>query len=163
MRFQELANTWFGKLGALLISLALVGVVAGFASQFRPGDWYGALEKPPFTPPDWLFAPVWTVLYLMMAVAAWLVWLQRDRPFARAALALYGAQLILNGLWSWLFFGQQLIGAATLEIAALLIVLAACTLCVRLVHRGASLLMTPYLAWVGFAGLLNAAIWRLNA
>ncbi len=154
---------WRRKVFALLVSLAVVAIVAAFAAQFQPGDWYAALEKPGFTPPDWVFAPVWTVIYLLMAVAAWLIWLRRDRPGAQTALGLYAIQLVLNGAWSWLFFGQHRVGLAMLDITVLLLVLAACVLTFRLVHRAASVLMAPYLAWVGFAALLNAGIWRLNA
>lgn len=153
---------WRKNFFALLASLAAVGVVAAFAAQFQPGPWYDALEKPGYTPPDWLFAPVWTVLYVLMAVAAWLVWLRRDQPGAQTALGLYAFQLVLNGLWSWLFFGQHRIGLAMLDITVLLIVLVACVLMFRLVHRGASVLLALYLAWVGYAALLNAGIWRLN-
>lgn len=136
-----------------------MAAAASFAAVFQPGDWYEALRKPPLTPPNWIFAPVWSVLYLCIAVAAWLVW----RASAdRAALALWSAQLVLNPLWSCLFFGLQQSALALVEILCLLGLIVA-TLSVFLREsRLAGSLLVPYAAWVAFASYLNAGLWYLN-
>ena len=144
--------------------LALCFGVAWIGSLAMPSDgaWYAGLAKPAWTPPGWLFAPVWTVLYAMMAVAAWLVW--RDRGFRHAplALTLFLLQLALNGLWTWLFFGLQRPGLACAEIALLWTTIGLTLLGFWTVRPLAGALLAPYLAWVSFAGVLNAVIWRLN-
>ena len=114
------------------------------------------------TPPDWLFGPVWTVLYIMMAVAAWLVWRSGDRVRAQDALYLFAVQLALNLAWSLLFFGLRDPALALVEVVGFWIAIAATTRAFWPLDRRAGLLMLPYLAWVGFAALLNAAIWWLN-
>ncbi len=151
------------KIRSVLVLIAIMTAtfaVAGFAAQFRPGLWYANLAKPLWTPPDFLFAPVWTLLYAMMAWAAWLVWRRRgwqSRPFA-----LYVAQLILNGAWSWLFFGLQRLDLGAVEIVLLLLLIIATTVEFWRASRWAGALLLPYAAWVGFAAALNAAIWELN-
>lgn len=147
-----------GLTGWLLISFS----AGGIGSQFTPGAWYDALAKPAWTPPGAVFGPVWTVLYALMGVAAWLVWRRRGFAGAGPALAVFLAQLVLNALWSYLFFGAQRIDAALLDIAALwLLILVTAVLFWREDRRAGALLL-PYLAWVGFAAALNFAIWRLN-
>ena len=141
--------------GFLLVTLA----VAAFAAQFEPGPWYEGLRKPPGTPPDQVFAPVWTLLYAALAVAGWLVW--RAAGWSRA-LALWGAQLALNGAWSWLFFGLQRPGLALAEIFVLWAAVAATLAAFRRIRPAAGWLLAPYLAWAGFAVWLNAGIWLLN-
>lgn len=148
------------SLGLLPIFLLLTFLAAAFGALFPPGPWYAALAKPAWTPPNWLFGPVWSVLYLMIGTSGWLLW--RTREKARAPLRLWGAQLALNALWSWLFFGLQQPGWALVEISVLFITIAATALCAFKVSRPAAWLLVPYLLWVGFAGALNAAIWRLN-
>lgn len=149
-------NPWL----ALAISLALVVAAALFGSQFMPGAWYAGLAKPAWTPPNWLFGPAWTTLYLLMALAAWKVWIAVRR--VDGALLLYLVQLVLNALWSWLFFGLQRPDLALANIVVLwLLILATIVLFWRR-DRLAGALMLPYLAWVGFATALNLAIWRLN-
>ena len=113
------------SLAGLVLALALCIGVGLFASLFRPGDWYQALAKPPWTPPDWLFAPVWAVLYVAMGVAAWRVWRARGFATARGALSLFAAQLALNAAWSWLFFGEHLLLAGLVDLLLLLAVLLA--------------------------------------
>jgi tryptophan-rich sensory protein len=152
-------------LAALAILLALSLAVAGVSAAVTiksVGDWYPTLAKPPFNPPNWLFGPVWTLLYIAMAIAAWRIWRLRDRAPVGLALVLYAAQMTLNFAWSLIFFGMHLIGAAMADIAALLALLAATTLAFWKRDRLAGALMTPYLAWVSFAAILNNAIWRLN-
>lgn len=144
----------------LLPFLLLVAAAAAFGVTFQPGAWYEALRKPPGTPPDWLFGPVWTVLYLAIAVAAWRVW--RARPGPSTAIVLWGAQLALNAAWSWLFFGLERPGLALLDIGALLGLLAFTTAAFLEVDRTAGLLFIPYVAWVGYATYLNAGLWWLG-
>jgi len=128
-----------------------------------PGEWYASLEKPSWNPPNWIFGPAWTALYAMMAVAAWLVW--RRGGFAAQALPLaaFLVQLLLNALWSWLFFGLKNPGLAFAEIVALWVAIATTLLLFRRPSATAAWLLAPYLAWVTFASLLNFTLWRLNA
>ncbi|REJ75829.1 MAG: tryptophan-rich sensory protein [Planctomycetota bacterium] len=147
---------------ALIVFLVAAFAAAGFGSQFAPDQWYRNLEKPSFNPPDAVFGPVWSVLYVMMGVAAWLVWRQREHTATRAALACWGIQLVLNGVWSWLFFGRHEIGIALAEMALLWIAILATTVLFRRISRPAAALLLPYLGWVSFAIVLNAALWRLN-
>lgn len=145
----------------LLALAALTFGVAAFAAQFRPGAWYAQLIKPAWTPPDVVFAPVWMLLYAMMALAAWLVW--RERGWKSVAMALYGVQLLLNGVWSWLFFGQHRIAWAALEITVLWLLIIATLVAFWRIRHSAGWLLVPYAAWVGFAVALNVAVWRLNS
>lgn len=130
------------------------------AAQVAPGGWYASLDKPFFTPPSWLFGPVWTTLYLAMAVSGWLVW--RKRGLAGTAMALFFIQLALNTLWSILFFGLESPGLALIEIAVLWTAILLTIRAFGGISRPAALLLVPYLAWVTFATLLNAGIWLLN-
>ena len=140
----------------VLLTLA----AAAMGAQFRPGAWYAALQKPAWTPPGWLFGPVWTVLYVMIALAGWIAW---RRQGWSAATGLWLVALAANGAWSWLFFGRQAIGAALVDILVLWLAIAAFIVATWRASRSASLLFVPYLAWVSFATALNAAIWRLNS
>jgi benzodiazapine receptor len=157
-RTISVGRSWLG----LFFWLILCFGVAAFGSQFTPDSWYRQLAKPGFTPPDWVFGPVWTILYIMMALAAWLVW--RDRGFggARLALSLFVLQLMLNGLWSFIFFGLQRPGLAFGEIVLLwLAILMTLAMFWRLAPS-AGLLLAPYWLWVSFAAVLNFALWRMN-
>ena len=142
---------------AVCFGVAVTGVV------FRPGAWYRALRKPGWTPPDRLFAPVWTVLYMAIAVAGWMVWRRSGFADAAGAYLWYALQLLCNGLWSWLFFGLRRPDLALLDIGALALTLIATIVAFWSHHAGAALLLIPYLVWVGFAAVLNYSIWRLNA
>lgn len=139
--------------------LALCFGAAALGARFRPGPWYVSLRKPAWNPPAWLFAPVWTSLYALMAVAAWLVWRQVG---VAPELGLFLVQLTLNAAWTWLFFGLRRPGLALAEIAVLWLALAVTVLAFWRVLPLAGLLLLPYLAWVTFAGALNVALWRLN-
>jgi benzodiazapine receptor len=147
---------------ALLALSATVAVVSGVVTVQSVGAWYPTLTKPPFNPPNWLFGPVWTVLYVAMAIAAWRVWKLRARVAVSGALGLYAGQMALNFAWSLIFFGLHRVGVALIDILALLLALAATTIAFWRKDRLAGLLMAPYLAWVSFAALLNFEIWRLN-
>jgi tryptophan-rich sensory protein len=145
------------------IALCFAVAAAGRAvTATSVSTWYAALEKPAFNPPDAVFAPVWTALYLMMAIAAWRVWRVEDAPDRRAALGLWALQLALNLCWSYVFFGARLIGAAALEAAVLFIAVVATLRLFMRVDRAAGWLLAPYAAWAGFAAVLNVALWRLN-
>lgn len=155
---------------ALVLFLLVCFGVAAFGGQFTPGEWYAALEKPAWNPPAWVFAPVWTLLYAMMAVAGWLVWRAggpavgaAGGPSRGAALGVYALQLVLNGAWSWLFFGLQRPGLAFAEIVVLWLAILTTTVLFWRVKPLAGALLVPYLAWVSFAAALNLALWRLNA
>ena len=139
-----------------------VAAVGGAVTSLPVDGWYRDLTKPAFNPPDWLFAPVWTALYLTMALAAWRVWRHRPSARRRTALRLFVAQLALNLLWSCLFFGLSAVGAALVEIVALLAAIVATGVAFARIDAVAGWLMVPYAAWVSFAVALNAAIWWLN-
>lgn len=142
------------------LALCLAAGVVG--SQFQPGDWYEEIVKPTWTPPSWVFGPVWTVLYVLMAIAAWDVWRRFGFEEAPWALGFFFIQLVLNGAWSWFFFGLQDLALALGEIVVLW---AALTVTMLLFFRASVLagwLLVPYLAWVTFAAVLNFAIWLLN-
>jgi tryptophan-rich sensory protein len=151
---------------ALVVLLGLVFIAAAVGSVFTSrsvSDWYVGLAKPSWTPPGWVFGPVWTVLYVLMAAAAWMVWLSEGLVRGRLPLALFGVQLVLNAAWSGLFFGLQMPGLALAELLVLLAAIAATTLAFWRVDRWAGVLMLPYLGWAAFAAALNLAIWRMNA
>ena len=124
--------------------------------------WYVQLQKPAFNPPNWIFGPVWSTLYLLMAVSAWLVWRDGGWTNGRVALTLFFIQLALNVLWSALFFGLRQPGLAMIEIVLLLSAILCTTVAFMPVSRLACWLMGPYVLWVSFASVLNFKIWRLN-
>jgi tryptophan-rich sensory protein len=159
MTDEKLKHSWL----ALVVLIAICFSVAGLGSiATTPSipNWYAGLAKPSWTPPGWLFGPVWSVLYLSMAVAAWLVWRQGN---ALVPMILFVVQLAFNAAWSWLFFGMHNPGAALIDIVLLWAAIAATTIA-AFWRRSlvAGLLFVPYLAWVSFAAVLNFAIWRLN-
>jgi tryptophan-rich sensory protein len=155
-------KTWMVLAGLVATCLG-VGALGSWAATLAPSDWYFTLAKPAWTPPTWVFAPVWTVLYALMAVAAWLVW-RKDARFSgvRVALILFAAQLLLNGLWPFLFFGLQSPGAALIGIALLWLTLGLALYAFLNLSRMAGLLLVPYLLWTSYSVLLNFAVWRLN-
>ena len=147
---------------AFVAACLAVGAIGGAVTATSVGTWYQQLRKPSINPPNWVFAPVWTALYIAMAVAAWRVWRARGLEGARSALVLFALQLALNLGWSILFFGLRQIGLALIEILILLATLVATTLAFRRIDGIAALLLVPYVAWVSFATVLTAAVWRLN-
>jgi len=151
-------NTTLGLVLWLAASLA-----AGWiGSRFMPGEWYASLAKPAWTPPSAVFGPVWTALYVLMGVAAWLVWRKAGFSGAPVALGLFVTQLALNALWSYLFFGAHRPGAAFAEIVVLWCVILATAIGFWRIRPAAAALLIPYLCWVGFASALNFQLWRLN-
>jgi benzodiazapine receptor len=151
------------KLIVAVAACQLAGVVGSFFTTPAIAGWYAALEKPGFTPPNWIFSPVWISLFVLMAVAAFLVW---DKGFSakgvKTALAFFGSQLLLNVLWSVLFFGCRSPFLALVEIVALWLAIAVTALTFYRVSKPAAFLLVPYLLWVSFAAVLNFAILRLN-
>ncbi len=145
------------------IALCLgVGAVGGRWTAPEIGAWYRTLRKPFFNPPNWIFGPVWTLLYLLMAVAAWIVSQSGPSTLRTAALGLFLAQLALNLAWSWIFFRRHALGGALAEVLLLWLAIGATTLVFARVTPAAGWLLLPYWGWASFASLLNAAIWRLN-
>lgn len=147
-------------IGSLVAFVVLVAVAASFGAKFKPGPWYADLNKLFWTPPNWVFAPVWTVLYLMIAVAGWLVW---RRDASGPAMVAWGVGLVLNMAWSWLFFGQRWVGGAAVDIVALWLAIAAFLVLTVRTNTAAFWLFVPYIAWVSYATALNLAIWMLNS
>ena len=147
-----------GLMGWVLLSFS-AAIIGGW---FTPGEWYAQLQKPSWNPPPWVFGPVWTVLYAMMAVAAWLVWRRGGFAAHRTALSLFLLQLLFNALWSPLFFGLHWPGLALLDLVLLWLSLLAALVAFWRAQTLAGVLLVPYLAWVTFAGVLNLALWRLN-
>ncbi len=158
-------SSWLALLGWLALAAA-AGAIGGIASR-DAGDFYGALAKPSWAPPGWLFGPVWTALYVLMGVAAWLVWRVRpatpaDRATRRRALALFVGQLGLNALWTWLFFAWRQGAVAFAGIVLLWIVLVVTTWHFGRVRPLAGWSLVPYLGWVSFATALTWAVWQRN-
>lgn len=149
---------------ALLLWLAACFLAAGVgaAASMQAGAFYADLVRPDWAPPASVFGPVWTLLYAMMAVAAWLVWMRRDRRPARLALAIFVLQLVLNALWSWLFFGWQLGALSFFDIVLLWVSIATTLALFWQIRPLAAWLLVPYLAWVTFAAALNYRLWQLN-
>jgi benzodiazapine receptor len=152
-----------GLLGFVILSFSAAAIgTAATIPNLSP--WYAGLRKPDWIPPSSLFGPIWTVLYLLMSLAAWLVWRKRAtrRENVQTALGCFVFQLALNAAWSWLFFGLHQTGLAFAELLSLWLVIAATIISFFKVSRVAALLLVPYLLWVSFAAVLNGAIHRLN-
>lgn len=146
----------------LLVSVVLVGVTASTGARFRPDGWYRELRKPSWTPPDIAFPIAWGILYLLMAVAAWRIYMADDSAWRTASLAVYALQLLVNAAWSWLFFGRKKIVAALVDIVGLLVLI---TIAIALFFQVSTLaggLMVPYWLWVALALTLNTSILQLN-
>ena len=160
---ERMSLTVWGQ-GVLAILLCeAVGLLAAWPTQAAVATWYPTLTRPSFTPPDWLFAPVWTVLYAMMGIAAVLVWWRRtEDATSQGALVLFGVQLVLNGAWSFAFFGARSPSLGLIVIAALWGALAWTTERFFRIRPAAGWLLVPYLLWVTYAAALNLGIWMLN-
>jgi len=147
----------------LFVALCLgVAALGGIATATSVDTWYQGLQKPPFNPPNWVFAPVWTTLYVLMGVAACRVWRHSEAGGRRLALTLFAIQLVLNLAWSFLFFGMQRIDLALVDIVLLLLAVAATIALFWPIERLAGWLLVPYFLWVSFATALNTSLWLLN-
>lgn len=158
--FLMLTNRWLMLIVFLAICLG-VGGLGAIATDKGVRDWYPSLRKPNGTPPGWVFGPVWTTLYVLMAVSAWLIWREYQWG-ARAALLIFFGQLALNVAWSGIFFGTRRPGMALVEIAILWLAIAFTVFVFSTLSPTAAYLLVPYLLWVSYASYLNFGIWRLN-
>ncbi|HDS1123143.1 TPA: tryptophan-rich sensory protein [Stenotrophomonas maltophilia] len=149
-----------GLLGWFAVTFAAAAL--GAWASTSAASFYASLTLPAWAPPAGVFGPVWTLLYAMMAVAAWLVWRERGWRGARPALTLYLVQLAVNALWSWLFFGWKLGALAFADILVLIVLVCATIFGFLRIQRAAAILLLPYLAWISFASALNFAVWRAN-
>lgn len=145
-----------------LVASFTAAAIGGYATAESVKTWYPLLNKPSWNPPSWLFGPVWTLLYITISVAAWRIWKLRDQPQAKFALRLFFVQLVLNALWSILFFGLHRPDWALIEIVILWSSLVFIQRAFWRLDRLAGWLWLPYLSWVSFASVLNATIWWLN-
>ena len=152
---------YLGLVVFLVLCFAAAGI-GGAVTTPKIATWYAALTKPSWTPPNWIFGPVWSALYFCMAIAAWLVWRQGGVSNATLPLTLFGFQLVLNVYWSCIFFGQENPCLACVEVLLLWLAIAATMIEFWQRSRIAGILFVPYLVWVSFASVLNFTIWRLN-
>ena len=155
---RSMPSQWVGLLGWLLAAFAAGAV--GAVGSVDAASFYAELNKPSWAPPAWVFGPVWSALYALMGVAAWLVW--RSPGSKGVALGLFGAQLAVNALWSWLFFAWHRGALASVEVVVLLGLIVATIAAFRHASRAAALLLVPYLLWVSFASVLTWTLWRSN-
>jgi len=147
-----------GAMGWLVLTFG----AAALGARSRPDEWHRRLKKPSWNPPNWIFAPVWTLLYLLMAAAAWLVWRRYGFGDAAVALGLFVLQLALNSAWTWLLFGRHAIRGAFIDILVLWVMILTTLILFWSLEPLAGILLLPYLAWVSFATALNGTIWRMN-
>ncbi|APP85061.1 TspO/MBR family protein [Xanthomonas hortorum] len=153
-------SQWFGLLGWLVLCYLVAAL--GATASIEAASFYAELQRPAWAPPGWLFGPVWTVLYGMMAVSAWLVWRRGGWNSTHGALSLFVLQLGLNGLWSWLFFAWHMGAWAFVDIVALWVALVLTIVAFAKWQRVAAWLLVPYLLWVSLAAALNYSVWQLN-
>lgn len=154
-------QVWISLIFFILLCL-IVQMVGSFWTKETVSTWYPTLVKPSWTPPDWLFGPVWFCLYIMIAISGWLIYRAEDSPNRSVALMLYGAQLSLNFIWSFLFFSLRSPILGLIDIVLLCLLITLTIIKAWSVRPLASLLLIPYLAWVVYATSLNAGIWLLN-
>jgi tryptophan-rich sensory protein len=159
---MPLKSSMIGLVVFLVVCFAAAGI-GGAVTTPKIDTWYATLVKPSWNPPNWIFAPVWSALYFCMAVAAWLVWRENGFVTTKLPLALFAVQLILNVLWSCIFFGLEMPGLAFVEVLCLWLAIAATMVAFWQRSVVAGVLFVPYLAWVSFASVLNFTIWRLNS
>ena len=154
----------FSRVAIVVVICLVVGYVSGMVTRTSITTWYPTLVKPSFNPPNWIFAPVWTSLYVMMGVAAGFIWNQitTQKAAVTKALQFFTIQLVLNALWSYLFFGLHNLMLATIEVVLLWLMIFETYSQFAKINKTASYLMLPYLAWVSFASVLTACIWWLN-
>jgi translocator protein len=154
-------ESWVSLVPFVVVCFTAAGIGSLFTGS-SVNTWYTQLRKPEWTPPNWIFGPAWTTLYLMMAISAWLVWRSSDWYPARFALALFAIQLVLNTMWSIVFFGLHEVGPAFGEILLLWMMIIATTVAFLPLSLLAAWLLIPYIVWVAFASYLNFRIWQMN-
>jgi len=154
-------ESWLSLIPFVVVCF-LAAAIGALATNSSVKTWYPQLRRPEWTPPNWLFGPVWTALYLMMALSAWLAWRSSISGVPRFALILFGIQLVLTALWSVVFFGLRKIGPAFAEVLLLWMMLIATAVAFLPLSLLAAWLLIPYIAWVGFASYLNYRIWQMN-
>lgn len=159
-RINKVADQALGLLGWALLTFTAAAV--GAIASANASEFYAELARPSWAPPAWLFGPVWTALYALMALSAWLVWRERGFAGARTALVLFVAQLAANALWSWLFFAWHRGALAFAEVLVLCCLIVATIVSFQRISTVAAVLLYPYLAWSAFASVLTFAIWKLN-
>lgn len=150
------------RLGLCLAICLAIGILGGVSTRPAIQTWYATLAKPPGTPPNWVFPLVWTTLYVMLALAWWLLWDRTPERQRGSAIAWFAAQLALNAIWSPLFFGNQAIGAALVVITLMVAATVATVVSAWRANKLAAILLMPYLAWISYATYLNGGIWFLN-
>ena len=150
------------KIIGLLVLLVITFAAAFIGSRYMPGEWYAQIAKPSWTPPNAIFGPVWTILYIMMAIAAWLVWRLKGISGAKLALLFFVIQLILNALWSYFFFGRHDIVLAFIDIVILWLFILLTLIAFWKQNKFAGILLIPYLLWVSFASVLNFSFMYIN-
>lgn len=154
-------NNWLALVIAIIIPLAIGGTAALFTVPNIQG-WYQGLNKPSFNPPNWIFAPVWNTLYILMGIASYLVWRERKLKNVTPAISVYFIQLILNFFWSLIFFELHQPGFAFIEVLILWLFIFFTIISFSRINKTAAWLLVPYISWVSFASILNYEIWRLN-
>jgi tryptophan-rich sensory protein len=163
MNMKNIAKKDFLGAAVFIAVCEAAGIVGAIFTTPNVGTWFANLNKPEIAPPNWLFAPVWTILFALMGVAAWLVWKKRTRDgHAQEALMLFFVQLFLNVMWSVLFFGNQMIGGALAEIVVLWLAIFLTISKFKSISMLAAYLLLPYVLWVSFAGYLNFLLYTLN-
>lgn len=151
------------KLLAAIVICNFAGIIGSLVTTTGEGSWYAAIEKPPFNPPGFVFGPVWTTLYILMGISLYLIWMEgTGRREVRLALIFFSTQLVLNALWTFLFFGLQSPFLGLVEIIILWLFIVATIVAFYRFNKTAAFLMVPYLAWVTFAAFLTYSIWILN-
>ena len=151
----------FVKILICVVLCTGLGFASGFSTVSEVSGWFQTIEKPSWNPPSWIFSPVWTTLYILMAIAAALIWHSDDRR-KKSALTLFVIQFIFNLAWSFIFFNQHELGLAFAEILVMLVLIIATTVAFYKIKPVSAYLMIPYILWVSFASCLNGAIWLLN-
>lgn len=150
------------KLVISIIATVGIGSLGGIFTISEIPNWYANLTKPSFNPPNWIFGPVWTSLYTMMGISFYLIWKQKESELRKKAIQLFVIQFVLNFFWSIIFFSMHAIGAALIEIIVMWILILITIIQFSKLSKAAAWLLVPYIAWVSFATLLTASIWKLN-
>lgn len=156
-------NSALKKYLPVVIWIVISFLPALVGSYFKPGDWYQELTKPEWTPPGWLFGPVWSILYLSMGIAASIVWNSKRSHRIDIPITVFIIQLVINALWSWIFFGKHTLLYSVIDITLLLIFIIITIFLFYKVNKKAGLILIPYLLWVSFATVLNFNIYLLNS